>query len=239
MEKLKYVIIMAAGHGTRMGSATPKQFLDLEGKPILQRSIEKFAKAIPGIKVVTVLPDDYIKMWKDYCINKNFMYPQTLVTGGITRFHSVRNALSKIPEGAIVGVHDGVRPMITIELIQDMYRKMEEESLEALIPITPSVDTLKAVRKVKNEAGEEVFQTIEDMPIDRSIVYGAQTPQLFRSELLKNSYRQAFDTAFTDDASVAQKMGVKLDYILGERTNIKITTPEDLVFAKAYGAKYL
>lgn len=230
---------MAAGHGTRMGSATPKQFLDLEGKPILQRSIEKFTAAIPGIKVVTVLPDDYIKMWKEYCITKNFAYPQTLVAGGITRFHSVKNALAKIPDGAIVGVHDGVRPMISIELIRTMYRKMEEESLQALIPITPSVDTLKAVRKVKNDLGEEYFETIDDMSIDRSVVYGAQTPQLFQSELLKGSYRQAFDTSFTDDASVAQRNGIKLDYILGERTNIKITTPEDLVFAKAYGAKCL
>ena len=236
MESLKYVIIMAAGHGTRMGSNVPKQFLDLEGKPILQRSIEKFVTAIPDIKVVTVLPEDYLKMWRDHCLEHNFAYPQTLVAGGITRFHSVRNALAKIPEGAIVGVHDGVRPMISLDLIRKMYASIEE-GIDALIPITPSVDTLKAVKKVKYDDGTEVFQTIEDMQIDRSVVYGAQTPQLFKSSLLKKAYKQAFDTAFTDDASVAQRDGVKLDYILGERTNLKITTPEDLYFAKAFGAQ--
>lgn len=236
MENIKYVIMMAAGHGTRMGSSVPKQFLDLEGKPILQRSIEKFCTAIPGIKVVTVLPDDYIKMWRDYCLQNNFSYPQSLVAGGITRFHSVRNALEKVPEGAIVAVHDGVRPMISVDLIRQMYSRMEE-GLDSLIPITPSVDTLKAVRKVTLEDGSEGYETIPDMMIDRSVVYGAQTPQMFRSTLLKKAYKQAFDTAFTDDASVAQKDGVKLDYILGERTNIKITTPEDLYFAKAFGAQ--
>lgn len=233
MERKKYVIIMAAGHGTRMGSSIPKQFIELDGKPILQISIEKFITAYPDIRVITVLPDDYIQMWKDYCLKNNFSCPQIFVKGGITRFHSVRNALAKVPEGAVVGVHDGVRPMISVDLIRQMYSKMEE-GLDALIPITPSVDTLKAVRLVKFEDGTQKYETIPDKEINRSEVFGAQTPQLFDSTLLKASYRQAFETAFTDDASVASKNGVKLDYILGERTNIKITTPEDLIFAKTY-----
>lgn len=231
MEKKKYVIVMAAGSGTRLGSVLPKQFLELDGKPILQRTIEKFIYAVPDIKVVTVLPKDYIGLWKDFCVHHNFYYPQLLVEGGITRFHSVKNALARIPDGAVVAVHDGVRPLITPELISRMFDRMSTE--RALIPVLPSVDTLKAVRKVKGPDGKEVLQTIPDVSIDRSEVYRAQTPQIFLSEDLKAAYGQPFDTAFTDDASVVQRKEIPLSYIDGERYNIKITTQDDLDFARA------
>lgn len=231
MEKKKYLIVMAAGHGTRLGSVLPKQFLELEGKPILQRTIERFIYAVPDIKVVTVLPKEYIEGWKTFCLKYNFFYPQTLVEGGITRFHSVRNALAKVPDGAIVAIQDGVRPLITPDLISRMFAKMETE--RALIPVLPSVDTLKAVRKVAGPDGNEVLQTIPDVHIDRAEVYRAQTPQIFQSEDIKQAYGQAFDTAFTDDASVAERKGIPLSYIEGERYNIKITTQDDLDFARA------
>lgn len=231
MDRKKYVIIMAAGHGTRMGSALPKQFLELGGRPILQMTIEKFVLACPDIKIITVLPKEYVQGWKNFCSQYNFIYPQILVEGGITRFHSVRNALSKVPDGALVAIQDGVRPLVSPELISRMFARMSE--CRALIPVLPSVDTLKAVRKVTDNEGNERLETIPGKVLDRSEIYRAQTPQIFCSEDIKAAYAQAFDTAFTDDASVAERKNIPLSYIEGERYNIKITTQDDLEFAKA------
>ena len=230
MERKFFLVVMAAGHGTRMGGDLPKQFLRLGGKAILQRTIERFVAAVPEIKVITVLPEEYIPLWKEYCRTHNVLLPQTLVTGGITRFHSVRNALAKVPDGAIVAIHDGVRPLLSEALIRSMAARME--TARALLPVIPSVDTLKAVEKVQLPSGESAFRALPGEEIDRSKVWCAQTPQLFRSEDIKAAYRQAYDTAFTDDASVAARYGIPLSYIEGERLNIKITTPEDLVLAE-------
>ena len=112
MERKKYVVVMAAGHGVRMGSALPKQFIELGGRPILQRTIECFVRAVPDIKVITVLPKEYVQGWKNLCSKNNFYYPQLLVEGGITRFHSVRNALKKVPDGAVVAIQDGGRELL-------------------------------------------------------------------------------------------------------------------------------
>jgi 2-C-methyl-D-erythritol 4-phosphate cytidylyltransferase len=226
MGRKKYLIVMAAGSGTRMGAEKPKQFLELGGKAVLQMTIEKFLQACPGIKVVTVLPEAHMEFWKDYCIERNFSCPQTLVKGGITRFHSVRNALAKVPEGALVAVHDGVRPLISVEFIREMFEKAEGK--QALIPVLPCVDTMKVlVRK-----GDELV-TVQGQSVDRSVLYGAQTPQIFHSELLKEAYSLAYDTSFTDDASVVEKYGKSLSFISGERLNIKITTQDDLILAQA------
>ncbi|MDO5442146.1 MAG: 2-C-methyl-D-erythritol 4-phosphate cytidylyltransferase [Bacteroidia bacterium] len=222
---------MAAGHGTRMGTALPKQFLELGGRPILQMTIEQFVIACPDIRIITVLPKEYIQGWKNFCIQYNFIYPQILVEGGITRFHSVKNALAKVPDGAVVAIQDGVRPLVSPELIRRMFERMS--SCHALIPVLPSVDTLKAVRKVVDSEGNERLETIPDKVLDRTEIYRAQTPQIFYSEDIKSAYGQAFDTAFTDDASVAERKNIPLSYIEGERNNIKITTQDDLDFAKA------
>mgnify|MGYP003308332289 CR=1 FL=1 len=230
MDRRRYVIVMAAGSGTRMGADLPKQFLKLDGKAILQRTIEVFLEACPGITVVTVLPQDYIEYWRSYCLRHNFICPQITVPGGITRFHSVRNALNKIPDGAVVAVHDGVRPLVTAGLVRDMFETAAE--VPALIPVLPCVDTMKVLEK-KKIRGEEVLVTMSGQSVDRSLLYAAQTPQIFHSEVLKESYCQAFDTAFTDDASVVLKDGKNLSYLTGERFNIKLTTQDDLVLAKA------
>ena len=231
MERKKFVIVMAAGSGTRMGGPLPKQFLELEGKAILQHTIEVFRQACPDISVVVVLSPDYIGYWKDYCIRHNFICPQVLVPGGITRFHSVRNALDRIPDGVLVAVHDGVRPLVTSSLVRQMFDRAQE--VPALIPVIPCVDTLKVLRKSKDAQGQEILQTIEGAHADRSVLYGAQTPQIFHSEIIRQAYRQPYDTAFTDDASVVQAYGTTLSYIQGERLNIKITTREDLIIARA------
>ena len=227
----KILIAMAAGSGTRMGSATPKQFLDLGGKPVLRRTIETFVSAIPDIKVITVLPKEHISFWKEYCLSSEFTCPQLLVSGGITRFHSVRNALKRVPDGAIVAIHDGVRPLVSTGLIREMFSKMEGGRIHALIPVVPSVDTLKVLDTVQSDLGEKILKDSGE-GIDRSRVFGAQTPQMFLSEDIKDAYSQAFDTSFTDDASVVSKKGIPLSFCAGERYNFKLTSPEDLSLAR-------
>ena len=231
MGRKKYVVMMAAGSGTRMGAQMPKQFLELDGKAILRKTIETFLEACPDISVITVLPGQYVDYWRDYCYRNNFICPQILVKGGITRFHSVRNALKKVPDGSVVAVHDGVRPLLTEDMIRNMFDRAEE--CPAFIPVVPCVDTMKVLQKKVWDDGSETLSAIPGQSVDRSVLYGAQTPQIFHSELLKAAYDQAYDTAFTDDASVVERYGKSLSYIIGERLNIKITTSEDLVLAEA------
>ena len=221
---------MAAGSGTRMGAEVPKQFIELDGKAILQRTMEVFLNACPGINIITVLPESHMDYWRQYCLDRNFICPQVLVKGGITRFHSVRNALDKVPEGTLVAVHDAVRPLVSEDFVRNMFERAE--NTHSLIPVLPCVDTMKVLEKKKIH-GEEVLVTMDGQSVDRSVLYAAQTPQIFHSELLKEAYGQAFDTAFTDDASVVLKNGKNLSYLIGERFNIKITTQDDLVLAKA------
>ena len=226
MERKKYLVVTAGGSGTRMGSALPKQFLQLGGRAVLQMTIERFLEACPDIKVVTVLPEAHMAWWRQYCRDRNFNCPQRLVSGGFTRFHSVKNALAFVPDKAIVAVHDAVRPLLTPALIRAMFDRMD--TVRALDPVVPAVDPLAVLDKdadgTLHDSGEEV---------DRNRIFGAQTPQIFRSEDLKAAYNQGFDLAFTDDASVARRYGIPLSYIAGERNNIKLTTPEDLSLAEA------
>lgn len=226
MERKKFVVIMAAGSGSRMGASRPKQFLEIGGRMILQRTMEIFLEACPDISVVTVLPEDFISFWREHCLEQNFICPQIIVPGGITRFHSVRNALSRIPDGAIVAVHDGVRPLVSSALVGSMFSMAE--TVPALVPVIPCIDTLKVL---KNDDGE--LRTVEGAVADRSVLYAAQTPQVFHSEVLKQAYSLPYDTSFTDDASVVQAYGKSLSYTMGERLNIKITTQEDLLLADA------
>ena len=228
MERKKYVIFTAAGSGTRMKASEPKQFLLLGGLPVLHRSIFAFVDACPDVKVVTVLPKNQIEHWKDLCIKYPLDVPQIIVEGGITRFHSVRNALAKVPDGAIVAVHDGVRPLVSKELIRKMFDRMA--SCRGLVPVVPVTDTLKSLER--NKAGELVSTGLPDP--DRSRVFGAQTPQMFLSEELKAAYGLPYDTSYTDDASVAARYGISLSWIEGERNNIKLTTPGDMVLAEMF-----
>ncbi|MBR6882633.1 MAG: 2-C-methyl-D-erythritol 4-phosphate cytidylyltransferase [Bacteroidales bacterium] len=227
MERKKYLVVTAGGSGLRMGAALPKQFLSLDGRAVLQRTIERFVEACPDIQVITVLPEGHVAWWRHYCQEKGFNCPQRLVKGGITRFHSVRNALAHVPDGAVVAVHDGVRPLLSLSLIREMLLQVDR-GVRALIPVVPTVDTLTVLDK----APDGMLQDTGEL-VDRSRVYGVQTPQVFRSEDLKAAYAQGYDTLFTDDASVARRYGIPLSYIAGERTNIKLTTREDLLLAEA------
>lgn len=236
MSGKKYLIVMAAGHGTRMGGNLPKQFMQLDGKAILHQTILKFLAAVPDINVITVLPSDgqYDTWWRDYCISRNFNCAQILVRGGITRFHSVKAALARVPSDAIVAIHDGVRPLLSEDMIRSMFSRIgNDDRCRALIPVIPMVDTLKILETVKDDRDNEVLRSAPGRSIDRSEVYGAQTPQIFRTCDIKDSYSQAYDRLFTDDASVADKYGIPLTFVKGERLNIKITSPEDMVLAEA------
>ncbi len=219
------MIIVAGGSGSRMGASMPKQFLELGGKPILRLSIEVMLEACPQARIVTVLPEDHIDYWKDYCLKANFHVPQIIVQGGITRFHSVKNALAKVPEGALAAIHDAVRPLVSPELVRALVRQADE--CGSAVPAVPAVDTLRVLEK----KGETLVAA--DSVLDRSKIYAIQTPQVFWSETLLDAYKQAFDTVFTDDASVVARKGIPLSYVQGERYNLKITTPEDLALAEA------
>ena len=225
MERKKYVIFTAAGSGTRMKASEPKQFLLLDGLPVLHRSIFAFLDACPDVKVITVLPKEHVARWEELCMKYPLNVPQRIVPGGITRFHSVKNALAKVPDGAVVAVHDGVRPLVSAALIREMFERMK--TCRALIPVIPVTDTLKSL-----ERGADGALKASGLPDpDRSRVYGAQTPQMFLSEELKAAYSLPFDTSFTDDASVASRYGIPLSFIEGERKNIKLTAPEDMELA--------
>ncbi len=234
MERKKYLILTAGGSGRRMGSKTPKQFLEAGGKAILHVTLDRFMEAVPDISVLTVIPDEWRQTWKDYCYSRNVVYRQTLVPGGITRFHSVKNALAKVPDGALVAVHDGVRPLVS----KDMIRRLFSIAVKypAVVPVMPSTDTLKVLLRKEGPDGSACLERIPGETADRSRLYAAQTPQIFWSEVLKEAYSQPYSTSFTDDASVVESMeGLAADIIYpeGEKYNIKITTPDDMAVADA------
>ena len=226
----KYLIVVAGGRGLRMGSDLPKQFLKIGGRAVLHRTIARFVSACPDIRVVTVMNPDYIDFWKDYCLGSGMVVPQSIIRGGMTRFHSVKNALEKVPDGAIVAVHDGVRPFVSESLIVRMFDAAE--TAPALIPVVRCVDTMRSLATKKDASGNEVLEPL-DVKIDRSVLYAVQTPQIFHSDVLKAAYSQPYDTAFTDDASVVERSGVPISFIPGERLNIKLTTKEDLLLAES------
>lgn len=223
MKRKKYCIFACGGHGTRMGGETPKQFLRIGEKTVLQLSIEKICDAVPDVKVIVVLPQEWIEFWKEECHKGMADVHQTLVKGGITRFHSVKNALTHVPDGAIVAVHDGVRPLVSQELVRSLFENMEAH--QAVVPVIPVTDTLKAL--------DGDMREIDGVNPDRSVLFGAQTPQVFLSETLKAAYGQPYNVSYTDDASVVRSYGVNVEYVPGEKYNIKITTPEDLFLARA------
>ena len=220
MDKKLYAVILAAGEGRRMGSTTAKQYIEIGGKPILRHTVEKFLALDTPVEIILVLPPDNKAPWKEYCERTGFLDRYIMVSGGITRFHSVKNAMKYIPDGAIVAVHDGVRPFITTRAIKKMLSMMDE--CEALVPVVSPVETLRMVE-----------DNGSSFTVDRSRYTMVQTPQMFRSETIKLAYSQPYETRFTDDASVVEAAGRKVTLCEGSRLNIKITTPEDLEMAEA------
>lgn len=218
----KFVIIVAGGSGLRMGTEIPKQFLPIAGKPILLRTINAFRNAVNGIKIIVCLPATHFDYWHKCCKEYDFNTDNiTIVEGGKTRFHSVLNGLNTInvDGDTLVGVHDGVRPFATAEMINRLYDAAAKD--EAVVPVVDSVDSVRILS-----------QDGKNSQIDRRMVKLVQTPQVFDLKLLKKAYGVGFMETFTDDASVVEYSGHKISLAEGCRENIKITTPMDLAIAE-------
>ena len=214
----RYVVIVAGGQGVRMGADRPKQFLEIGGKPILRHTIERFLAFDPSFEVIVVLPSAQKEWWRDYCRQSGFLERYSIVSGGITRFHSVQNALQYVVGQGLVAVHDGVRPLVSRPLLERIFAAAEEAP--AVIPAVPVVES---VRRVEEDAS---------VPVNRDGLVLVQTPQVFAADVLKKAYDQPFSPSFTDDASVVEASGVRVHIVPGDRMNLKITTPEDLQFAE-------
>jgi 2-C-methyl-D-erythritol 4-phosphate cytidylyltransferase len=213
-----YAVIVAGGSGKRMGSALPKQFLLLKSKPVLYYTLDSFLKAIPGIKIIVVLPEDHLELGKE--IIDGFFDEQQiqLTVGGETRFHSVQNGLKLITEESIIFVHDGVRCLVSKELIQRCY----DTALETGSAV-PAIECRDSVRMITEEGND---------PVDRSKLRLVQTPQTFHSKILLPAYAIDYKERFTDEANVIEAFGLKVTLVQGDETNIKITNPIDLVIAE-------
>ena len=213
----KVALIVAGGKGERMNTDIPKQFLLLNGTPILMHTLKQFSHFE---EIVLVLPHSQFDYWRELCSNYNFTQKHTLVAGGTTRFYSVKNGLEKIEENSVIAIHDGVRPLISKKLIDSLITKTKNGV--GVIPIVPVKDS---IRKVKGE---------NSVHLDRSNLYKVQTPQCFLSTDIKEAYTQEFSDTFTDDASVFEANGGKINTLLGEEKNLKITTREDLTIANEF-----
>ncbi|UKK76486.1 2-C-methyl-D-erythritol 4-phosphate cytidylyltransferase [Segatella bryantii] len=216
---MDYIIITAGGKGLRMGSDIPKQFLPVSGIPVLMRTIKRFREYSKELQIILVLPKAQQDYWKQLCQKYNFQEEYFLADGGETRFHSVQNGLNLIPnsETGVVGVHDGVRPFPSIEVIKRCFETAR--TAKAVIPVTPVVETLRFVPENKN--------------VLRSDYRLVQTPQCFDINLLKKANQQPYSEKFTDDASIVEAIGQQVTMVEGNRENIKITTPFDLTIATA------
>ena len=225
---MDYIIIVAGGKGLRMGSDIPKQFLPIGGKPVLMRTIERFREYSEDLQIILVLPEAQQDYWRQLCEDYHFDVTYQLANGGQTRFHSVQNGLALIPDDAegVVGVHDGVRPFPSLEVIHNCYETARTQ--KAVIPVIPVVETVRKLDLTKCQTLCEV----ESITVPRGEYRLVQTPQTFDIQLLKAANRQPYNEGFTDDASVVESYGHQITLVEGNRENIKITTPYDLKVAE-------
>ena len=217
---MDYIIIVAGGKGLRMGSDIPKQFLPIGGKPVLMRTLERFRAYSSALQIILVLPEAQQDYWRQLCEDYRFDVEHQIANGGQTRFHSVQNGLALVPDDAegVVGVHDGVRPFPSIEVIRNCYETAR--TAKAVIPVIPVVETVRHLEGDKS------------VTVPRGDYRLVQTPQTFDIQLLKSANRQPYNDGFTDDASVVESYGFEITLVEGNRENIKITTPYDLKIAE-------
>lgn len=214
----KHIIIVAGGKGLRMGGEIPKQFLPIGGKPVLMRTIEAFHMYDNTIHVVLVLPVSQQAYWRELCKKYSFELPHEVADGGETRFHSVMNGLALVEGEGLVGVHDGVRPFVSQEVITRCYA--EAGTKKAVIPVIGVVETVRRL------------EGTDSVTVPRDQYKLVQTPQVFDVALLQRAYQQKYTEMFTDDASVVEALGEKVFLVEGNRENIKLTTPFDLKLAE-------
>jgi len=215
----KIALIVAGGTGIRMQAETPKQFMLLHNLPVLMYSLNIFFQYDKNLDVRLVLPESEMERWKTLCEEYHFKVSHVLFAGGETRFHSVKNGLKDIPDSSLVAIHDGVRPLVSKQTISNCFDLAEKQG--TAIPVMPVIDSIRKV-----DQGDSTAES-------RSHFRTVQTPQVFQSELLLDAYNIEYQDNFTDDASVVEKAGYKIFLAEGNRENIKITSPLDLVIAEA------
>jgi 2-C-methyl-D-erythritol 4-phosphate cytidylyltransferase len=211
------LVVVAGGSGQRMGSALPKQYLDLQGKPIIIRTLERFCLYDPRIKIVVVLAKNHLKFWEKICSSSEAAMGSKVVTGGENRYDSVKNGLKEIPDGCIVGIHDAVRPLVSLETIGRCYRAAAETG--SGIPV---IEIFESVRLITESGSEN---------LERANLRKVQTPQVFKSELIREAYEHGFAPSVTDDASVYESHHGQPTLVAGNTENIKITKATDLTLA--------
>lgn len=219
----KYAVIVAGGTGTRMGAAVPKQFMLLNGKPVLLHTIETFLRAYAELQIILVLPAPFEEQGRQLILQATAPSRVQIVLGGATRFHSVQNGLKKINEASVIFVHDGVRCLVTESLIRRCYEQTIVKG--NAIPAVAVNDSIRMVQGNKTKV------------VDRSTLLAVQTPQTFRSNILLSAFEQPYNEAFTDEATVAEAAGHEIFMIEGEKENIKITLPADLLIAEQLSRK--
>lgn len=215
----QYVVIVAGGSGSRMKTSLPKQFLLLKDQPILAHTLSVFKESLPEAELILVLPQQHFSTWNALQEKHQINIDHTVVAGGETRFHSVKNGLSAISESGIVAVHDAVRPLVSKEVIITAFSEAQEHG-----SAIPTIGIQDSIRYVDGDSSKH---------LDRSCYRIIQTPQVFRTHILKEAYLQEYGDFFTDDASVVEKKGFHIHLIEGNKANIKITTPEDLLYASS------
>lgn len=215
-----FALIMAGGSGTRMKAETPKQFLEIAGLPIIMHTILRFEQFDPEIKIILVLPENHFNLWQQLCKKHNFTKSFKLAKGGETRFHSVKNGLKMIEEDGIVLIHDAVRPLVSVQTLQNCIDSTIAKG--NALPVVPVTDSVR------------IIENGHSFPADRSKIFLVQTPQTFLSNQIISAYNQATHTNFTDDATVLESTGNVINLVEGNRENIKITTPADLIIAEAF-----
>ena len=214
-----HVIIVAGGSGKRMGSSTPKQFLKLNNEVILMKSITAFYNFDTSVQIILALPKTHISLWSELCTKYRFTIGHSIAYGGKTRYQSVRNALDVIKTNGTVAIHDGVRPLVSQQTLQRVFDAASKKG--NAVPYIDIVDSIRFADQGINK------------PVNRNNYKLIQTPQAFDCKLIKRAYQQKWEEAFTDDASVVEKLGVKINLVPGNRENIKITSQIDLKIAQA------
>ena len=213
-----YIILVAGGKGLRMGAETPKQFHLVNGRPLVMHTFDAFSAFFGRATFLLVLPEMEIGRWKHLCVNYDFTVPHEIVEGGPTRYHSVKNALLRVNDKSLVFVHDAVRPLVSSETLMSCLKVARIHG--AAIPVAPLTDSIRLV-----ESG--LSQSVE-----RDKYMLVQTPQVFRSEILKKAYLQAYHDTFTDDAAIVESIGQPLHLVEGDTDNIKVTRPGDLGYVE-------
>jgi 2-C-methyl-D-erythritol 4-phosphate cytidylyltransferase len=201
-----------------MNNPIPKQFIELQGKPVLMHTIELFKETYPDISIILVLAEQLFGDWKELCSKHNFNLDVKLAKGGESRYHSVKSGLEMVPDACIVGIHDAARPLVSKSTINRTYKTAEKRG--NAVPTMPVTESLRSVRGAENTA------------VDRNNYHIVQTPQCFHSDLLKKAFLKAYKPEFTDDATVLEAFGEKINLVEGNKENIKITTPMDLLLAE-------